>query len=161
VWAPYQIGAGQKVRSLQTPEGLGDRLRLVAFAERQAFHAFQEAAERFTSAPQGLIEAWRSVAQDELRHESWLIGRLLELGQTIEAVPVSLDLYHSLAACEDPEKFALYVADAENRGKIGAEKFAEVLATRDPVTAKIFAQIALEERHHMALVQQYFHSSKN
>jgi len=161
MWRPYTIGAAQKVRSLQTTEGLGDRLRLVAFAERQAFHAFHEATQRFTSAPQGLIEAWRSIAQDELRHESWLIARLLEMGQTIEAVPVSLNLYHSLAACEDPEKFAFYVADAEKRGKIGAERFAEVLATRDPQTAKIFAQIALEERSHIALVSQYFHSSKN
>ncbi len=156
MWSPYQIGTAPKVRSLQTNEGLGDRLRLVAFAERQAFHAFNEAASRFTDAPAGLIEAWKWVALEEAKHESWLLKRLEEIGEDVSAIPVSLNLYHSLQNCSTAKDFALYVADAETRGKVGAEKFAEVLAKRDPITAKIFADIAFEEREHIALVDKFF-----
>lgn len=156
MWSPYQIGNAPRVRSLNSPEGLGDRLRLVAFAERQAFHAFNEARIRFTDAPSGLLKAWEWVALEEAKHESWLLKRLNELDQDVSAVPVSLNLYHSLAKCESARDFAFYVSDAEDRGRIGAEKFAEVLKTRDPETARIFAQIAFEEREHIALVNKYF-----
>lgn len=156
MWSPYQIGISPRVRSLQTVEGLGDRLRLIAFAERQAFHAFNEAISRFPDAPEGLRKAWAWVALEEAKHESWLLKRLDELGQDVTAVPMSLNLYHSLAKCETARDFAFYVADAEDRGRIGAEKFAEVLIKRDPETAKMFAQIAFEEREHIALVNKYF-----
>ena len=156
MWSPYKIGKPDKVRSLNTIEGLGDRLRLVAFAERQAFHAFNEASERFKDAPAGLTEAWRWVALEEAKHESWLVKRLAELGQDIQSVPVSLNLYQSLQNCSTARDFALYVADAEERGRVGAEKFAEVLETRDPITAAIFKKIAFEEREHIALVDRFF-----
>lgn len=156
MWSPYLIGAAPRVRSLQTSEGLGDRLRLIAFAERQAFHAFNEAAARFTEAPDELLKAWKWVALEEAKHESWLLNRLREIGEDVASVPVSLNLYHSLAKCETARDFAFYVADAEDRGRIGAEKFAEVLSSRDPLTAKMFAQIAFEEREHIALVDRFF-----
>lgn len=144
------------MRPLNTKEGLGDRLRLIAFAERQAFHAFNEATERFTDAPEELREAWKWVALEESKHESWLVKRLEEIGEDISAIPVSLNLYYSLQKCETARDFALYIADAEERGRIGAEKFAEVLAVTDPITAKMFKQIALEEREHIALVDKFF-----
>jgi len=156
MWSPYLIGTAPRVRSLQTSEGLGDRLRLIAFAERQAFHAFNAAAVRFTDAPEELVEAWKWVAQEEAKHETWLLKRLKEIGEEVSAVPVSLNLYHSLARCQTAREFALYVADAEDRGRIGAEKFAEVLSVRDPLTARMFAQIAFEEREHIALVDRFF-----
>jgi uncharacterized ferritin-like protein (DUF455 family) len=156
MWNPYQIGNAPRVRPLKTMEGLGDRLRLIAFAERQAFHAFNEACLRFSDAPEGLKDAWRWVALEEAKHESWLIQRLHEIGQDESSIPVSLNLYNSLTNCHDPEMFAHYVADAENRGKIGAERFAEVLAKTDPKTAKIFKQIAQEEQAHIALVEKFF-----
>lgn len=156
MWSPYQIGIPPKIRSLHTPEGLGDRLRLVAFAERQAFHAFNDAISRFKDAPAGLIEAWKWVALEEAKHESWLVKRLEEMGQDISAVPVSLSLYHSLLKCQTARDFAFYISDAEERGRIGAEKFAETLAIRDPETASIFDRIAKEEREHIALVNKFF-----
>lgn len=156
MWSPYKIGIPQKIRSLNTIEGLGDRLRLVAFAERQAFHAFNEATERFQDAPRELRDAWKWVALEEAKHESWLLKRLEEIGQDVASTPVSLNLYHSLQKCVTPKEFALYVSDAEERGRVGAEKFAEVLKVKDPVTAQIFAQIALEERRHIALVDTFF-----
>jgi uncharacterized ferritin-like protein (DUF455 family) len=156
MWNPYNIGTPLRVRSLHSIEGLGDRLRLVAFAERQAFHAFNEAIARFADAPEGLREAWKWVALEEAKHESWLLKRLDEIGQSVDAVPVSLNLYYSLQNCSTPKEFALYVSDAEERGRVGAEKFAEVLCDRDPETARIFKQIAFEEREHIALVDKFF-----
>jgi uncharacterized ferritin-like protein (DUF455 family) len=156
MWTPYNVGTPTRIRSLHSVEGLGDRLRLVAFAERQAFHAFNEAISRFPDAPKGLREAWKWVALEESKHESWLLKRLKEIGQTVDAVPVSLNLYNSLQNCTTPKEFALYVSDAEERGRIGAEKFAEVLHERDPETARIFKQIAYEEQEHIALVDKFF-----
>lgn len=156
MWSPYQIGTPPKLRSLHTPEGLGDRLRLVAFAERQAFHAFNDAIRRFHDAPEGLKEAWKWVSLEEAKHESWLLKRLEVLGQDISAMPVSLGLYHSLVKCETAKEFAYYISDAEDRGRIGAEKFAQTLAQRDPVTAEIFKKIAEEERAHIDLVNRFF-----
>lgn len=156
MWSPYNIGIAPRVRPLQTVEGLGDRIRLIAFAERQAHYAFLEAAERFKDAPPELTEAWKWVALEESKHESWLLKRLAEIGQDVAAVPVNLNLYHSFSECKTARDFAFYISDAEERGRIGAERFAEVLQTRDPQTAKMFAQIALEEREHIALVARFF-----
>lgn len=155
-WSPYQIGIAPRVRPLATDEGLGDRLRLIAFAERQAYYGFLEAAERFPDAPAELTKAWRWVAEEEKKHEGWLLTRLEELGQDVGAVSVNLNLYHSFAKCNSARDFAYYIADAEERGRVGAERFAEVLTTRDPKTALMFAQIALEEREHIALVAKFF-----
>ena len=155
-WSPYEIGTAPRVRPLQTNEGLGDRLRLIAFAERQAYYGFLEAAERFQDAPKELATAWRWVAEEEKKHEGWLLNRLQVIGQEVGAVPVNLNLYHSFAKCETARDFAFYISDAEERGRVGAERFADVLAVRDPVTAQIFAQIALEERTHIALVAKFF-----
>lgn len=157
MWSPYVIGNPEKVRSINTPEGLGDRLRLIAFAERQAYHGFNEAVEKFKDAPQDLLDAWKWVALEEAKHESWLLKRLEEIGQTIQSVPVSLNLYYSLQKCETAKDFAYYISDAEERGRVGAEKFAEMLSVKDPTTASMFKQIALEERAHIALVDKFFH----
>ncbi len=162
MWSPYTIGtAPKKMRPLTTKEGLGDRLRLIAFAERQAFHAFNHAAAHFTDAPEGLREAWRWVALEEAKHESWLLTRLGDLGLEVGAVPVSLDLYHSLMRCEGAREFALYVSNAEERGRVGAEKFAQVLAQVDPVSAAMFKKIAEEEVEHIRLVDRFFPADGN
>ena len=156
MWSPYNIGIPPRVRPLQTTEGLGDRIRLIAFAERQAHYAFLEASERFKDAPAELVDAWKWVAVEESKHESWLLSRLSELGQSVSSVPVSLNLYYSFAECKTARDFAFYISDAEERGRVGAERFAEVLKTRDPKTAEMFAKIAFEEREHIALVAKFF-----
>jgi uncharacterized ferritin-like protein (DUF455 family) len=158
MWSPYKIGIAPKVRPLQTVEGVGDRLRLIAFAERQAHYAFLEAAERFNDAPPELIKAWKWIAQEERKHESWYLKRLEELKQDVAEIPVNLNLYHSFAECKTARDFAFYISDAEERGRVGAERFAEVLQKNDPETAKIFAQVAIEEREHVALAAKFFPS---
>jgi len=156
LWSPYNVGTPPKVRPLQTAEGLGDRIRLIAFAERQAHIAFLEATTKYLDIPPGLAEAWKWVAAEEKKHESWLLKRLSELGQDVAGVPVSISLYESFSKCQSAREFAFYISDAEERGRIGAERFAEVLKLRDPQTAEMFAKIAFEECQHIALVAKYF-----
>ena len=155
-WSPYILGKVPKPRSLGTPEGLGDRLRFVAFAERQAACAFREAAQRFSNVPAELREAWLWVAEEEAKHEHWLLSRLQELGQDVAGVPVALDLFLSFGHCHSAFEFAQYMSNAEERGRVAGERFAQVLATVDPVSAELFRQIALEEREHVALMERFF-----
>lgn len=156
-WSPYALGNVPKPRSLSTLEGLGDRLRFVAFAEKQAARAFSEAALRFTDAPAGLADAWRWVSQEEAKHEAWLLERLCELGLSVASVPVALDLYLSFERCHSAREFSLYMSSAEERGRVAGERFGQTLKARDPRTAEIFAQIAREESEHVALVSRFFH----
>lgn len=155
-WAPYTLGAVPKPRSLSTLEGLGDRLRFVAFAEKQAARAFAEAPARFLDAPAGLADAWAWVSREEAKHEAWLLERMRELGIAVGSVPVALDLYLSFEQCHTAREFSLYMANAEERGRVAGERFGETLKARDPRTASIFAQIAFEEREHVALVSRFF-----
>lgn len=154
-WNPYTLGVVPKPRSLSTLEGLGDRLRFVAFAEKQASRAFAEASVRFVDAPPELIEAWRWIAQEEAKHESWLLERMRELFIDVAAVPVALDLYLSFEQCHTAREFSLYMSNAEERGRVAGERFGVTLKNRDPRTAEIFAQIAREEREHVALAQRF------
>lgn len=136
--------------------GIGDRLRTAAFAEMQAEAAFLWAAARFGSAPEGLREGWRRLAVEERKHMNWLMARMDELGVSINERAVSDSLWHSLTNCPTARDFATYMADAEERGRRAGERFQECLKTIDPVTARIFGQIAFEERAHIALAREYF-----
>lgn len=161
-WSPYILTARpSKIRSLTTREGLCDRLHFIAFAERQAARAFREAPERYPQAPAALKEAWRWVAQEELKHECWLLERFYELGGRHEERSVSLDLYTSFGACESAESFSRYMQEAERRGEVGGKVLAEKLALHDAVTAKILLQIALEEDQHISMVDQYLSTVGN
>jgi hypothetical protein len=69
---------------------------------------------------------------------------------------VSDVLWRSLTRCSSAREFCLYMAGAEERGRRAGERFGERLAAVDPETARVFAQIALEERAHIALANQFF-----
>ena len=76
--------------------------------------------------------------------------------QDVAAVPVGLSLYKSFSQCKTAQEFCLYISDAEERGRLGAVKFSQVLKVRDAKTAKIFSDIALEEVAHIALAAKYY-----
>ena len=77
-WLPFQVGIPQKIRPLNSFEGLIDRIRVAAFAERQAHYAFLEAARIFANeVPEELVMAWKRIALEEAKHESWLLKRLV------------------------------------------------------------------------------------
>jgi hypothetical protein len=154
-WAPFQItDVGVKapyLRSLSTPEGLGDRLRFVAFAELQAAKAFERAAVRFPEVSDGVKKIWAILAQEESKHLQWLLWRMDELKIVPGDRAVSAALYESFENATTAAQFAKYMASAEERGRIAGEQFYDTLLKIDPVTARIFQQIALEEQAHIRL----------
>ena len=93
-WEPFVVcPSGVRApdsRGINTPEGLGDRLRTAAFAEFQAREAFRWAVSRFPSAPGRLRETWELLAGEEDRHFGWLVGRMAELRVDPAARPVSV-----------------------------------------------------------------------
>jgi uncharacterized ferritin-like protein (DUF455 family) len=143
-------------RSLDTFEGVGDRLRAAAFAEIQAREAFLWAAEEFTDAPAELRGAWRVLAQSEQKHLDWLLARMEELGIGIRERRVSDHLWRSLVSCKTAREFALYMASAEERGRRAGVRFHEALLQKDPVTANIFGKIAEEEIAHIELARSHY-----
>lgn len=156
-WSPFNVGTPIKTRPMNTFEGLIDRIRIAAFAERQAYYAFLEAARIFADeVPAELVENWKRIAEEESKHEGWLLKRMSELGQDVAEMPVSLGLFQSFSKCENARDFALYISDSEERGRVAGLKFAEYLKINDPVTAKVFSDIAEEEIAHVALAKDYF-----
>jgi len=137
-------------RSLSTQEGLGDRLRFVAFAEKQASHAFLIASEIY-DVPQTVRETWRLLSEEENKHLGWLLKRMNELNVSSSERPQSLALWKSFDRCDTPLKFANFMANAEERGRVAGEQFFQTLLSVDPVTATLFQKIAEEEVEHIRL----------
>ncbi|MBI3566315.1 MAG: DUF455 family protein [Elusimicrobia bacterium] len=154
-WSPFWVcGPEEKAaapRGVSTAEGLGDRMRVAAFAELQAREAFRWAADAFLDASDELRAAWRRIADDEDRHLRMLLERMAELGIRPDERPVSDRLWRSLSACKTAPEFVAYMKTAEERGKAAEESFRVTFARRDPVTAAIFGTIADDEAEHIAL----------
>ncbi len=159
-WTPFTLVPQGDLtpitRDMKSIEGRGDRLRVAAFAEMQAREAFLGAATRYTDAPEELRDAWRRLAREEDKHLGWLLKRMQELGQDPAARGVSDALWRSFKHCETAKDFALFMAAAEERGRVAGERFAAALQATDPETARIFGQIALEERAHIELARRFF-----
>lgn len=164
-WEPFRLtpsGAHPDApRSISTPEGVGDRLRAAAFAELQAREAFLWASSRFLDTPAGLHEAWKALALAEQRHLDWLLGRMTDLGIDLRERKVSDYLWISLTSCQSAEEFAVFMANAEERGRIAGERFFQSLKDRDSITAEIFRKIAEEEIEHIALAKRFFPESES
>lgn len=158
-WTPFVVCPPDErapgARGLNGPDGIGDRLRTAAFAERQATEAFLWAAEKFAGAPAELREAWRRIGAQEREHMDLLLARMKELGVGVAARPVSDRLWRSLSACADYREFAGLMREAERRGQAAEESFERSLRETDPVTAGIFRKIAADEAEHLALADSY------
>ena len=154
-WKPFDVcepdAFAPAPRGINTAEGLGDRLRVAAFAEMQAREAFRWAADTLLDASVPLRAAWRRIADDENRHLELLLGRMAELDVKPGARPVSDRLWRSLRACKSAREFVPYMRTAEERGRAAEESFRRSLADRDPVTAALFGKIADDEAEHIAL----------
>jgi uncharacterized ferritin-like protein (DUF455 family) len=159
-WEPFDLAApgahADAPRSIQTQDGVGDRLRAAAFAEIQARDAFIWAAEQFSDAHNDLKQAWLRLAASEQRHLDWLLNRMTELGIGIKGRKVSDHLWVSLVSCQNAREFAVYMAGAEDRGRKAGERFHQNLVDKDPTTAEIFRKIAEEEIAHIALAKRFF-----
>jgi uncharacterized ferritin-like protein (DUF455 family) len=154
-WAPFSVCDPDQFppapRGINTPEGLGDRLRVAAFAELQAREAFRWAADTLLDASPALRSAWRRIADDEHRHLEMLLGRMAELDVKPDARVVSDRLWRSLRACKSTVEFVPYMRTAEERGRAAEESFRRSLELRDPVTSALFGKIADDEAEHIAL----------
>ena len=154
-WSPFTICApGEKApypRALTTVEGLGDRLRFVAFAELQAVHAFSAAAHLYADTPPAARELWLTLSREEEKHFQLLIARMKELGVEPSERPQSLALWQSFDRCNTAREFAVFMAKAEDRGRHAGEQFYETLLKIDLVTAELFKRIAEEEKEHIRL----------
>ena len=157
-WAPFVVCAPEEyppgARGMGGPDGLGDRLRTAAFAERQAFAAFLWAADTFSDASDELRAAWRRIGAEEKVHLDLLLARMAELGVEVGARPVSDRLWRRLTSAGTAAEFAAMMREAEARGKAAEESFRRALAHRDPVTAAIFGRIADDEAEHLALADR-------
>lgn len=162
-WNLFRLApSGEKAdlpRSLDTLEGIGDRLRSAAFAEIQARDAFHWATQYFATRetlPQELLDAWTELAHAEQKHLLWLLDRMDELGLRVQDRRVSDQLWLSLVTCTSAKEFTHFMASAEERGRRAGLRFHEALLKKDPVTATIFGKIAEEEISHIALAQRFF-----
>ncbi|MGZ3688264.1 MAG: DUF455 family protein, partial [Bdellovibrionota bacterium] len=134
-------------------------IRAAAFAEIQAREAFLWAASQFEDASEDLRQAWRILARAEQKHLDWLLQRLSELGYTPSERLVSDQLWHSLTSCKTARDFALFMANAEERGRQAGERFHQALLRKDPTSAEIFGKIAAEEVSHIELAHRFFPSA--
>jgi uncharacterized ferritin-like protein (DUF455 family) len=158
-WAPFAVcepdAFAAAPRGINTAEGLGDRLRVAAFAELQAREAFRWAADTLLDASIPQRAAWRRIADDEHRHLEMLLGRMAELGVKPDARLVSDRLWRSLRACKTMKEFVAFMKTAEERGRAAEESFRRQFADRDPITAAIFGKIADDEAEHIALAASF------
>ena len=158
-WAPFRLATRgqppQVMRSIDTPEGVGDRLRAAAFAELQAREAFTWAADRFKDAPPELRSAWRALVAEEENHLQWLLGRMEALGQAVSDRKVSDKLWKHVKRCKTGEQFAAFISTAEERGRQAAHKLRDALKA-DPQTAEVLERIATEEVRHVDVAKRFY-----
>lgn len=157
-WSPFSICKEEEkapsLRSLSTQEGLGDRLRFVAFAEMQAVHAFRAATEIFPTAPGEVHELWLNLAKEEEKHLQLLLNRMKEIGVDPAERPQSLAIWKSFDHCKTAAEFAKFMSSAEDWGKNSGEKFHRTLLNIDHDSAMLFKQIAEEEKTHIELAER-------
>jgi len=148
-WGSFSLGKPDSIRALSSPEGVADRLRVVAFAELQARDAFRYGAARFPEVPAEWREAWLRFAEVEDRHAQMLLSRMAELGVEPGARVVSDKLTRLCRKAEDAVTFLFLLSSAEERGMEAGQVLGEQMKAYDPVSAALFAQIAEEEVEHV------------
>jgi uncharacterized ferritin-like protein (DUF455 family) len=159
-WEPFVLTPPDQPPPVPQPishrDGLGDRLRIAAFAELQAVLAFSWAAEHFKDVPLSLIEGWQRQIPEEKLHFRLLMERMSNLGVRPEQKAVSARLSEKLYTCESGKQFAIEIATAEHKGRLAALRIAEYLQDRDSVTTSVFLRIAYDEVSHIQLVTDHF-----
>jgi uncharacterized ferritin-like protein (DUF455 family) len=156
-YAPFRPTTGRPdpARGLASPEGVADRLRLVAFAELQARDLFTYGLEHFSGkVPQLWLDSWAAFAKVEERHAQMLLDRMLELGVDPGAKTVSDKLSRLCRAAAEPVLFLFLLSSAEERGMDAGFILGEQMRAVDPLSADIFARIAAEEVEHVKMARE-------
>jgi uncharacterized ferritin-like protein (DUF455 family) len=151
-YAPFRMAISKPdaIRALQAPGGVGDRLRVVAFAELQARDLFRYGAEHFGSEiPSEWSRSWNEFAEVEDQHAQLLLTRMAQLGLEPGERTVSDKLSRLCRAASDPVTFLFLLASAEERGMESGNVLGSQMAAVDAESAGIFARIAREEVEHV------------
>jgi uncharacterized ferritin-like protein (DUF455 family) len=155
-WKPFRVEPrAERMRALTSPEGVGDRLRAVAFAEIQARDGFLWGIQNFPDAPEEWRLAWAAFAKMEEEHAQLLLDRAAELGVDIGARAVSDTLMRMFLRSESSELFLYQIATAEERGMDIGLSMLEPMRLVDAGSAAVFARIAEEEVDHVATAKRF------
>ncbi len=151
-WAPFCVvqGRPEKMRSLRSPQGVGDRLRAVAFAEIQAREGFLWGARTFIDAPQEWKDTWLRFAEMENTHAQLLLNRAAELNVDVSERSVSASLMRMFRAADTAEVFYYLISTAEQRGMEVGLSMIKPMREVDAESAAIFERCAKEEEEHIA-----------
>lgn len=149
-YQPFRIGKPDTIRPLSAPEGVADRLRVVAFAELQARDLFRYGCERFGAlVPAQWRADWERFAAVEDKHAQMLLTRMVELGVDVGARAVSDKLSRLCRSTDDAVLFLFLLSSAEERGMEAGNVLGKQMGVVDAVSAALFAQIAAEEVEHV------------
>ena len=149
-WKPFRVEKrADKLRSIQSAEGIGDRLRIVAFAELQAREGFLWGVEQFREAPSEWREYWKEFSQMENCHAQLLLDRATELNLKLEERAVSDSLFKSFLKAKTPEAFFYLMATAEERGMDIGLSMVDTMRSIDEKSAEVFYRCAKEEVEHI------------
>lgn len=151
-WAPFRVAQGraEKMRALNSPYGVGDRLRAVAFAEIQAREGFLWGARAFVEAPAEWRDTWLRFAEMENTHAQLLLNRAAELKVDLSERSVSDSLMRTFRRADRAEVFYYLISTAEQRGMEVGLSMIEPMREVDAESAAIFERCALEEKEHIA-----------
>lgn len=155
-WKPFRVGPRQdRIRAMSTPEGIGDRLRAVAFAEIQARDGFRFGLETFPEAHPELRGYWERFATMEEEHAQLLIDRALEVGADLGERVVVPNLWQMFIQAKDADFFLYLISTAEARGLEVGRMMVEPMRAVDPISAAIFDKIADDEVEHIEAAQKF------
>ena len=158
-WKPFRVEPrAERMRALVNPEGVGDRLRAVAFAEIQARDGFLWGIKMFPDAPAEWRASWVAFAKMEEEHAQLLLDRAAALGVDLGARAVSDTLMRMFLRSTTAELFLYQIATAEERGMDIGLSMLEPMRAVDPASAAIFARIAHEEIDHVSTAKRFLSS---
>lgn len=156
LWLPFAVAAkADRMRSILAPEGVGDRLRAVAFAEIQARDGFQWGLDTFPNAKPELRRVWAELRDMEAEHAQILLNRAQELGISLSARKVAPTLYRMFQTAASVETFLYLISTAEARGREVGLTMVEPMRSIDAESAAIFEKIAADEADHVAIADSF------
>lgn len=156
LWKPFQVGPKpDRMRAIHTLEGIGDRLRAVAFAEIQARDGFRLGIERFPEVDREIRKNWLEFAEMEELHAQLLLNRAHDLGVDLSARVVSDNLWRMFSMANEADFFLYLISTAEARGMEIGLSMIEPMRQFDAESAAVFERIARDEADHVAFAERH------
>lgn len=155
-WKPFRVAErADRMRSIGIPEGVGDRIRAVAFAELQARDGFLWGLDRFPEALPELRAYWREFAAMEELHAQLLLDRAAELNVDLSERAVSDTLMRMFVRSDSADLFLYQISTAEERGMEVGTAMIRPIREVDPVSAAVFQRIVDDEVGHVSTARRF------